>query len=234
MKSLVCVVLMSVSLLSGNIASLQYKGVSAHHTSENGVKNHFTLEREIDPDCLAVPIDNDTIWKADYASRDVPKACKATFVTSLGQIQPMQIHKEIETLGELEVLDFIEKMQKSTDMLLVDSRTESWYLYRTIPGAINISHDSISDPDTFPDDYKNALRLLGVKMHDKKYDFSHAKTIAVFCNGAWCGQSPHMIKSLLQIGYPAKKIKWYRGGLQDWLALSLTTIRDKDLSKRGK
>jgi len=41
----------------------------------------------------------------------------------------------------------------------------------------------------------------------------------------WCGQSPSSIKTLLRFGYPAKKLKWYRGGMQDWEILGLTVIK---------
>jgi len=45
----------------------------------------------------------------------------------------------------------------------------------------------------------------------------------MFCNGAWCGQSPANIHSLTRMGYPPSKIKWYRGGMQAWETLGLTT-----------
>jgi hypothetical protein len=38
----------------------------------------------------------------------------------------------------------------------------------------------------------------------------------------WCGQSPHAIKNLLALGYPAEKIYYYRGGMQAWQSLGLT------------
>ncbi|MED5532474.1 MAG: rhodanese-like domain-containing protein, partial [Pseudomonadota bacterium] len=47
----------------------------------------------------------------------------------------------------------------------------------------------------------------------------------MFCNGMWCGQSPNNIKNLLKFGYPAHKIKWYRGGMQDWEILGLSTAK---------
>ena len=62
---------------------------------------------------------------------------------------------------------------------------------------------------------------------DDERDFSKAKTLVLFCNGMWCGQSPNNIKSLLKMGYPADKIKWYRGGMQDWEVLGLTTVPGK-------
>jgi hypothetical protein len=47
----------------------------------------------------------------------------------------------------------------------------------------------------------------------------------MFCNGMWCGQSPNNIRNLLGFGYPAHKIKWYRGGMQTWEILGLTTVK---------
>jgi hypothetical protein len=29
---------------------------------------------------------------------------------------------------------------------------------------------------------------------------------------------------LLALGYPAHKLKWYRGGMQSWKSLGLTTV----------
>ena len=29
------------------------------------------------------------------------------------------------------------------------------------------------------------------------------------------------------MGYPAEKIKWYRGGMQDWEILGLATVKGK-------
>ncbi|HHH20506.1 MAG TPA: rhodanese-like domain-containing protein, partial [Nitratifractor sp.] len=59
-------------------------------------------------------------------------------------------------------------------------------------------------------------------------DFSKAKTVVVYCNGAWCLQSTQLIKdakySLLKLGYPKDKIKYYRGGMQSWVTFGLTTI----------
>ena len=65
---------------------------------------------------------------------------------------------------------------------------------------------------------------FGVKESEGLLDFSDAKTLVLFCNGMWCGQSPNNIKNLLRFGYPAHKIKWYRGGMQDWEMLGLTTV----------
>jgi len=232
MKLLAITTAMIAPLIGANIIGLQYKGVSIEYIDAHGIGKNITVEREIDPKCLYVPINNDMIWRGDYAGLEVPNECKSVFVTSVGQIQPAKIHPEVETYAELEILDFIEKMQKSSDMLLIDTRTEPWYIYRTIPGAINIPHTSISKSKIFPDDFRKALEILGVKGKPGEYNFSKAKTLALFCNGAWCGQSPSMIKALLILGYPAEKIKWYRGGIHDWLAMNMTSTRYRNRSKR--
>jgi len=49
------------------------------------------------------------------------------------------------------------------------------------------------------------------------------EAVVFYCNGPWCGQSPTNIKQLVALGYPAHKLKWYRGGMQDWKSLGLTT-----------
>jgi len=232
LKKLILMTAWIVSAMGANIIGLQYSGVIVGHADANGSRKTIKIERETDPKCIQVEISNDMIWSGSYAGSKVPKECKSVFVTSVGQIQPLKIHPDIETFGELELLDFIKKMQKNEDMLLVDSRSESWYEYLTIPSAVNIPHDTISNETNFPDEFRNALQRLGIQKKNGIYDFRDAKTIALFCNGAWCGQSPSMIKELLKLGYPAVKIKWYRGGIEDWLALSMTNTRSKDGDKR--
>jgi rhodanese-related sulfurtransferase len=66
---------------------------------------------------------------------------------------------------------------------------------------------------------------FNVKESEGLWNFNDAKTLVLFCNGMWCGQSPNNIKNLLRFGYPADKIKWYRGGMQDWEMLGLSTAK---------
>ena len=206
--------------------SLVTIGVETDYINHMGENKRITVKREIDPECKNIHISNDVFWKDKYASQGVSKACKSTFITSAGKtIFPMQIHKEIETYGEMEVMAFVKKMQKDDTMLFIDTRDEEWYEYRTIPGAINMHYAYMMMPKVFEEEYKAALAILGVLTNKNTFDFSQAKTILVFCNGAWCSQSPKMIKALLALGYPPEKIKWYRGGMDDWLGLSMTTTR---------
>jgi rhodanese-related sulfurtransferase len=224
--TLIFIILTLSSFSTDSDIGLQFSGVATEYVDVKGETKKITIEREVNPKCMDIPITNDMFWKAEYASSSVPKSCKATFITSVGKvISPMQIHKDIETYGEIEVLAFIDDMQYDDKMLFIDARGEEWYEYRTIPGAINIHYVYMKSPEIFEEEYKAFLKKLSIKGKKKPYDFSQAKTILLFGNGAWCSQSPIMIKTLLALGYPPEKIRWYRGGMDNWLGLSMTTTR---------
>lgn len=42
-----------------------------------------------------------------------------------------------------------------------------------------------------------------------------------------CPQSPMAIKAMTRDGFPANKIYYYRGGMLDWDALGLTSVKDE-------
>lgn len=143
-------------------------------------------------------------------------------------IQPSALAPGVETIAEIEVLDYLKRMSDGDDgILVVDSRTPDWVVKGTIPGAINIPWTALNPVEganpismgEILEDQFNAKNLGGL------WDYSNAKTLVMFCNGMWCGETPNNIKNLLKFGYPAHKIKWYRGGMQDWEVLGLTTAK---------
>ena len=142
-------------------------------------------------------------------------------------IQPSALAPGVETIGELEVIDYLQKMADGDNtILVVDSRTPDWVKKGTIPGAVNIPWTKLNpakgaDPVSIMEIMENEF---SVTESEGLLNFSKAKTLVMFCNGMWCGQSPNNIKNLLKFGYPAHKIKWYRGGMQDWEILGLSTI----------
>lgn len=145
-------------------------------------------------------------------------------------IQPSELAPGVKTIAELEVLHFLGKSSDGdASMLVIDSRTPALAEKGTIPGTVNIPWDTLnigkSDPAAVQDILENQL---GAKRRDDFWDFDNVKTLVMFCNGPWCGQSSTTIKDLLKIGYPAHKILWYRGGMQDWESLGLTTIKPLD------
>jgi rhodanese-related sulfurtransferase len=145
-------------------------------------------------------------------------------------IQPAVLAPGVETIAEVEMLDYLSKMSAGdTSILVIDSRTPDWVKKGTIPGAVNIPWTTLNpakgaDPISIGE---IMVDKFGVKELEGLWDYSGAKTLVMFCNGMWCGQSPNNIKNLLKFGYPADKIKWYRGGMQDWEILGLSTVKGK-------
>ena len=205
----------------------EYEGVTVKSLDANGKTKPVVVKRDIPPECKKVPIDNSTIWTGNYAQPKVPEACKSTYVHTVGKLLPMQLHEEIMTYGELEVLAFMKQMQEDDSMMLIDARKQEWYDYRTIPGAINMPFHHFKERESFEFEFERSLRMLGVKTKKNgTRDFSHVKTIVIFCNAPWCSQSVAMIEALLEIGYPAEKISWYRGGMESWLIAGMTSTRE--------
>ena len=169
-----------------------------------------TIRREQDP---AATI------RAEYAAtaRPCPPYC----------IQPMHLAPGIETLGELEVLDYLKRIHGGErKLMVVDSRTPDWYEKGTIPGAVNIpySQNNAGQPTDLAGLKKTLLEKFGVIESAGEYEYYAAYTLVIFCNGPWCGQTPNFIRTLIDLGYPDSILKWYRGGMQDWCSLGLTVV----------
>lgn len=165
-------------------------------------------------------------------------------------INPLSIDKNVKTVAELEVIKFMETSLYRGDGVLIDARTSGWYKKGTIPGSINIPFTAFEKEasdielaellESFGaverEDVNPILRmvesvgLLGGDQKTEQWDFSNAKELLLWCNGPWCGQSPRAIHGLLKAGYPAEKLYYYRGGMQMWQSLGLTTILPKDTS----
>lgn len=148
-------------------------------------------------------------------------------------VQPIKLRPGIETIGEQEIIHYSvmmskgQKMPDGSEIMVVDSRTPDWVAKGMIPGAINVPWTHLSeakgaDPISIAE---IMTEKFGAKEQNGLYYFDDAKTLVMYCNGMWCGQSPNNIKSLLKYGYPAYKIKWYRGGMQSWEVLGFNTVK---------
>jgi rhodanese-related sulfurtransferase len=150
-----------------------------------------------------------------YTSRDCPPFC----------IMPMIAAPGIETVGELEVLDYLKRASEGDDtVMVVDTRTPQWPQRGMIPGAVSVPWNSI---DADPASGSALAAQFGAVPAASGWDFTSAKTLVLYCNGPWCSQSTNAMHRLLSAGYPAEKLKWYRGGMQMWESLGLTTVRGK-------
>ena len=152
-----------------------------------------------------------------YTSRKCPPFC----------IQPVKAAPGVETVGELEVLGYLQRIARGdTSVLVVDSRTAQWPSRGMIPGAVNVPWKAF-DPQ-----YADAkaigkifYEVFGARYRNGRWDYQQAKTLVLYCNGMWCSQSTRSIQVLLGYGYPPEKVKWYRGGMQAWEILGLTTVK---------
>ncbi|MFK5987032.1 MAG: rhodanese-like domain-containing protein [Pseudomonadota bacterium] len=150
-------------------------------------------------------------------------------------VQPITLSKDVETIAELETLDYLKRASHGDNsIVVVDSRTPEWVQRGTIPGSINVPWNKIDldSRGTFAIASESKLfndiltRQFGVRIaKDGARDFRNAKTLVMYCNGSWCPQSATNIKTLMKLGYPAYKLKWYRGGMQSWVSLGLTTVK---------
>ena len=135
-------------------------------------------------------------------------------------IQPISVADGVETIGELEVIRFLETEVAGGTGILMDSRVPEFYANGAIPGAINVPFSTLDPSNPYINDI---MQALGATVQGDTVDFSGVFTLALYCNGPWCEQSPRAIRNLIAAGYPAEKILYYRGGMQSWLQLGLST-----------
>lgn len=134
-------------------------------------------------------------------SRSCPNFC----------IQPMTPAPGVTTIGELEVLDFLQ----SGEAVLVDGRVRTQYEEGTIPGAVSVPYTEAAD----------RLGEFGCEIDfDGWICDAEVPNVVLFCNGPWCGQSPTAARRMIEAGFPAEKIYYYRGGMQNWNMLGLTVM----------
>lgn len=199
----------STAAIAGNLKVKITPSIATVDVMHNGKK--VTIKRNQNNKNNVIPAFAKT-------SRNCPPFC----------VNPMKLAPGVETLGEVEVLDYLKKMSAGDkSILVVDSRTPDWVKKGTIPGAKNIPWTKLNPAKgATPIDIAEIMEnQFGVTESEGLFNYSKAKTLVMFCNGMWCGQSPNNIRNLLKFGYPAHKIKWYRGGMQNWENLGFTTVK---------
>ena len=159
-----------------------------------------TVETASGPREIARIQDNANVIEDEWGqtSRPCPAFC----------IQPMIPAPGVTPVGELELLEFLQ----DPEVTVVDSRTPNWFEAGTIPGAVNMPYTEMTD----------RLGELGCEIDFDGWDCAAAVPVALFCNGPWYGQSPTAIRRMIEAGYPAERIHYYRPGMQGWRMLGLT------------
>ena len=112
-----------------------------------------------------------------------------------GMIQPLELAPEVKTVAELDVIQHLR-----AGLPLVDTRHEGQHQQATIPGARAIAHEEI------------VARVN---------ELDSTQVTVLFCNGPQCRATPDAVRALLAHGYPAERLRYYRGGVHDWMTLGL-------------
>lgn len=117
--------------------------------------------------------------------------------TTWGKLQPLEARSDVRTVGELELIRLA-----AEGAVLVDCRSDGTTGGCTIPGSLNIPYDTVTE---------------------RRGDLDAGLLSILFCNGPQCPQSPAAIEALVDAGHPADALAYYRGGMHDWVTLSMPT-----------
>jgi len=130
-----------------------------------------------------------------------------------GTIQPLVPVAGVHPIGETEIIQAL----GDRDALVVDMRDTNDRVKGTIPGSLSIPYTEVVD----------RLSELGCTKTASAWQCAGAKKVFAFCNGPTCPQSPIAIRAMTREGFPAEKIYYYRGGMLDWDALGLTSVKNE-------
>jgi rhodanese-related sulfurtransferase len=130
-----------------------------------------------------------------------------------GNLQPLIPVPGVHPVGEIEILDAL----SDRNAIVLDMRDTNDRVKGTIPGSVGIPYTEVAA----------RLNELGCKKTGSQWNCESAKKVYAFCNGPVCPQSPMAIRAMTRDGFPADKIYYYRGGMLDWDALGLTSVKDE-------
>ena len=117
--------------------------------------------------------------------------------TTWGELQRLHVVPGVQTVGELELVELVDQ-----GAVVIDCRTAGSFGGRTIPGSVHVPHDEV----------------VG-----RMEELDPERVSILFCNGPQCPQSPRAIHRLVEAGYPAQALAYYRGGMHDWVTLAMPT-----------
>ena len=115
-----------------------------------------------------------------------------------GTVWPLEVAPGVATVGELEVIAHLE-----AGLPLCDTRPYPAFAQGTLPGAFHVHHEQI-------------VERMG--------ELDRQRATVMFCNGPQCSATPWAIGRLLAAGYPAHALRFYRGGLHDWITLGYPIV----------
>jgi rhodanese-related sulfurtransferase len=138
-------------------------------------------------------------------------------------ITKMGAGRGVALSGELEVIDFLVKKVATGEGILMDTRMPEGFAAGTIPGAVNVPFVTLSSDNPYRNDI---LAALGARpVGGDTFDFADVMELTLFADGPWSDQAARAIAFLREAGYPADRLHYYRGGMQDWHMFGLSVSR---------
>jgi rhodanese-related sulfurtransferase len=160
------------------------------------------------PDMMSVTVETPAARSRSCASRTTPHRLDGDWTLTSRPcpnfcIQPMVPAEGVTPVGELEVLAALQ----DPDTVVIDGRIRPEFEEGTIPGAVSVPYTEAAD----------RLGELGCEVDfDGWICEGDLPQVVLFCNGPWCGQSPTAARRMIEAGFPAENISYYRGGMQNW------------------
>lgn len=125
----------------------------------------------------------------------------------------------VASLTEVEVLAFLAGDLAAGTGVMIDPRLPEAHAAGTLPGAVNLPLPTLARDNPYLGDVLRALGATGGEAGD--FDFSAAKLLLIHGNGPWQDEGAGAVQALLDLGYPADKLRFYRGGIRDWMLTGL-------------
>lgn len=159
-------------------------------------------------------------------------------------LTPINLELPVDTFGEAEMIDFMLNELREDTGTLVDIRNPRDYDLATIPGSVSHFIQKIQK-GVGDEEFDAMLESFGAKRHDgidfitqvkgwiglqdtsmmtSVWDFSDARTLVIWTNSSLEKSPAIAIEKLLEAGYPAGKLKWYRGGMAAWQFWGFNTV----------
>ncbi len=162
--------------------------------------------------------------KSISQSADTAPEIVARFAVRAGDcrdicVGPASPAPSISAIGEAEVINFVGSSVANGDGLLIDARTQVRRSTGFIPGSINVPVALLAQDNPY---FSDILLAMGGKNIGGEMEFSDALPVVVFDDGPMMHDASDFINALIGVGYPASKIRYYRGGMLVWSTLGLS------------
>lgn len=133
--------------------------------------------------------------------------------------QPIEAAPGVKTVGALEVIGFLQSDVAEGRGHLLDLRLPEEFAAAHLPGAINMPAVTLSAENPAR---RDILRALGAAETAGGLDFAAAAGLVIHGAGPLHAEAAEGVRALLAVGYPADRLWYFRGGLQEWQDFGLT------------